>query len=72
LSNFAFVNKAQIHSWNQPVLSNKGKISCSRKQLEPLVGLELTTDPLWCRHSTLFAMPGCFSCLVVYSYWGGL
>jgi len=41
---FAYVNHAQICSWNQPVLSNEGKISCSRKQLEPLMGLELTTD----------------------------
>jgi len=28
---------------NQPVLSNKGKVSCSRKQLGPLMGLEPTT-----------------------------
>ena len=25
-------NHAPIHSWNQPVLSNKGEVSCSRKQ----------------------------------------
>ena len=25
-------NHAQIHSWNQPVLSNEGKVSCSRTQ----------------------------------------
>ena len=41
---FAYVNHAQIHAWNQPVLSNEGKVSCSRKQREPLMGLELTTD----------------------------
>jgi len=36
----AYVNHARIRSWNQPVLSNEGKVSCSRKQR----GLELTTD----------------------------
>ena len=29
--------------WNQPVLSNMGKVSCSRKQWGPLMGLEPTT-----------------------------
>jgi len=32
---FAYVNH---------VLSNEGKVSCSRKQRGPLLGLELTTD----------------------------
>ena len=32
-----------IHYWNQPVLSNKSKVSCSMKQLGPLMGLKLTT-----------------------------
>ena len=41
---FAYVNQAWIRSWNQPVLSNEGKVSCSRKQRKPLTGLELTTD----------------------------
>ena len=41
---FAYVNLAQICSSNQPVLSNEGKISSSRKQCEPLMELELTTD----------------------------
>jgi len=27
---FANVNHARICSWNQPVLSNEGKVSCSR------------------------------------------
>jgi len=36
--------KILISSWNQSVLSNEGKNSCSRKQWEPLMGLELTTD----------------------------
>jgi len=40
---FAYVNHAQIHSWNQPVLSKENKVSCSRKQRGPLVGFELTT-----------------------------
>ena len=41
---FAYGNHAQIRSWNQPLLSNEGKVSCSRKQPEPLMGLKLTTD----------------------------
>ena len=40
----AYVNHARIRSWNEPVLSNEGKVSCSRKQQKPLMGLELTTD----------------------------
>jgi len=30
-------NHTRICSWNQPVLSNKGKVSCSRKQRGPLM-----------------------------------
>ena len=41
---FAYVNHARFRSWNQPVQSNEGKVSCSRKQREPLMGLKLTTD----------------------------
>ena len=41
---FAYVNHAQIRSWNQPVLSNESKVSCSMKQRGPLMGIELTTD----------------------------
>jgi len=41
---FAYVNHAGIRSWNQPVLSNQSKVSCSRKQRGSLMGLELTTD----------------------------
>ena len=40
----AFVNLTQICSWDQAVLSNEGMVSCSRKQLEPLMELELMTD----------------------------
>ena len=39
---FAYVNYARIRSWNQPVLSNEGRVSWLRKQREPLMGLELT------------------------------
>ena len=41
---FAYVNHAPMRSWNQPVLRNDGKVSCSRKQRVPLMGLELQTD----------------------------
>ena len=40
----AYVNHVWIHSWNQPVLSNEGEVSSSRKQWEPLMGLKFTTD----------------------------
>ena len=43
-SHFTCINHAQIRSWNQPVLSNEGKYSCSMKQREPLLGLKLTAD----------------------------
>jgi len=39
-----FFNVIKLGSWNQPVLSNKGKVSCSKKQREPLMGLHLATD----------------------------
>ena len=39
---FDYVNR--IRFWNKPVLSNKGKVSCSGKQRGPMLGLELTTD----------------------------
>jgi len=32
LAIFAYVNHARIRSWNQPVLSNEGKDSCSTKR----------------------------------------
>ena len=51
---FACVNHARICSWNQPVLSNKRQVSCSRKRLEPLIGLELTPD----RHPTITSQTG--------------
>jgi len=42
---FAYVNHALIRSWNQPVLSNECKFSCSRKQREPLMGLMTDKHP---------------------------
>ena len=36
----------------QPVLSNKGKVSCSRKQRGPLMGLKPTTSTLRVRRAT--------------------
>jgi len=41
---FAYLNDTRIRSCIQPVLTNEGKVSCSRKQLKPLMGLRLTTD----------------------------
>jgi len=43
-ANFAYVNHTWIHSWNQPVLSNEGKVSRSMKQQELLMWLKLTID----------------------------
>ena len=44
-------NHARSLSLNQSVLRNKDKCYCSRKQLEPLMGLELTT--YWLRVKSL-------------------
>ena len=41
---YAFVLKSV--SLNQPVLSFEGKVSCSWKHWEPLMGSEITPDPL--------------------------
>ena len=48
---------SRIRSWNQPVLSKKGKVSCSRKQRGPLMGLEPTTSILRYRRATHCATP---------------
>jgi len=37
-------NNAQIGSCNQPVTSNETNVSCSRKQRESLIALELTPE----------------------------
>ena len=42
-------NHAPIGSWNQPILSNERKLSCSRKQRGPSMGLEPTTSTLGVR-----------------------
>jgi len=56
---FAYVNHARIRSWNQPVLSNEGKVSCSRKQREPLIWLSRLTgiNRLRVRRTTHCATP---------------
>ena len=41
---FAHVNHARIRSWNQPVLSNESKGSCSRKQRGPLMGIRIIVN----------------------------
>ena len=38
-----------IRSWNEPVLSNKGKVCCSRKRWGSLMGFEPTTFTLQVR-----------------------
>jgi len=45
---FAYVNHARICSWYQPVLSNENKVSCSRKQRGPLMGLERVRQTIHC------------------------
>ena len=42
---------AQYCFWNRPVLSKGGKVSCSMKQHEPLMGFEHTSDRLRVRRS---------------------
>ena len=54
---FLYINHAQIGFLNQPVLSNEGKASCYKKQWEPMVGFELTTDRLQIRHATHCTAP---------------
>ena len=39
---FSQENRTQIHSWNQPVLCKEGQVVGTSKQLESLIGLELT------------------------------
>ena len=43
-SKFAQVTHACVRSWNQPVLSNSSKESCSKKHRQPSIGFELMTD----------------------------
>ena len=48
---------ARIRCWNPQQISNKGKVSCSRKQRGPLMGLEHTTSTLRARRATHCATP---------------
>ena len=52
LTLFNSILKSRSNPWNQPVLSNKGKVSCSRKQRGPLIRLEPTTSTLRVRRAT--------------------
>ena len=58
-SMFADVNQARNRSWSLLTLSDKGKVSCSVEEREPLMGLELQTGILRIRaidlqrHATL-------------------
>ena len=40
LASFVYVNLPRTFSWNQLVLSNKAKVSCSRKQWELFIGVK--------------------------------
>ena len=65
-SNFAFVKIVQICSWNHffPVPSNKGKVSCSRKQREPFMGLNSRlTDNYLSTYMTYHCLPPLFEYL---------
>ena len=42
----SFWNQTQIRSWNQPVLSNESKVSCSSKQREPFIGIQTHDCPI--------------------------
>ena len=50
-------NHARVCSWNQPVLSNRGTVSCSMKQRVPLMGREPTISTLPVRRITHCATP---------------
>ena len=63
-------NHARVCSWNQPVLSNRGNVSCSMKQRVPLMGLEPTISTLPVRRITQCAtLPPstCSTCLSLYN-----
>ena len=53
LCKFDFDTTLESVPGNQPVLSNMGKVSCSRKQQGPLMGVEPTTDTLSVRRASL-------------------
>ena len=56
----AYVNHARICSWSQPVLGNKGKVSCLSKQQGTLMELELMTDRYPLHHIALYG----YACLL--------
>ena len=58
----------QIRSRNQPVLINRGKVSCSKKQRGPMMGLESTTSTLRVRRATHCATPLCNAVLCCYAW----
>ena len=49
--------RVRVRACNQSVLTNKGTVSSPRKQREPLMAFELTTDRLLIRHATNCATP---------------
>ena len=53
----AYGSHARFCSWNQTVLHNEGKVSCSRKQREPWTGFKHTTYRLQVRSVTHYGMP---------------
>ena len=69
---FAYVNHAQNRSWNQPVLSIGGKVSCSRKQRSLCWGLNSWLTGIhrwWVRHPTYCAMLLPNRMLNIYMSW---
>ena len=58
-------NHVRICSWHRPELSNKGKVSCSRTQRGPLMGLEPTTSTLRVRRATHCTRPPLYELWVV-------
>ena len=64
LFKFVCETHARIRSCIKPVLSNEGKVSCSRKQWEPLIGLELATDIVRVKSATYCATPHAICSLI--------
>ena len=64
LFKFACETHARIRSCFKPVLSYEGEVSCSRKQREPLIGLELATDILRVKNATYCATPHAICSLI--------
>ena len=60
-NNYLPNKSTQIYSWNQPVLSNVGKVSCSRKHWEPLMVFKLMTDRFRDRHDAYSVSSCCLT-----------